>query len=740
MARAAEASELPAHASGRCGSEDTSRDQPASSAASQTSVADETATLSMATPAPAQWNSPSSTTAITELEDTLVMKKMVIGYPPTPAMSVSELQSTSEEMHSNPSPTTELKATETFNCDFEARSASTRLSARAMSHYCPPPVTDQSESDDKEHSVSPPSVPTLPSFCAADGQIILRPPEDFCRTYIVEEVTDGLRLPQQNSQQQNSQASERAQTTVASLPRMLNTKSAPTSLSIWPDTPPASPRTDSQGYDLTFIMAALASYPLPPQLPTHDLKRPFITGVDVDTLEEHPAKRQKLSEPEVVVEDVPDTLDSMRNEETVVSDIEKDAKQDTSDSETQAISPMQDRTPDAVTNNFSKGPAHLAVEELRPSHRGDVGRLVGSATPAEQLAGAYAQSPDMEMEERVSTMSRSPTLVSSVLPPVSSRYTEMTFKSLKPPVDPTAPTKSEADDHEEHLSDAEEEEQQVESDSHESDELSEADDEEISLLAAEVETGPEDIQGTTPPIKESTPAPLAEDVDESGSRETRTALIADDAIAHQVANAAHAVKLHHEAEFHYERRATRSETRTSDCSDSTLSVENESDTASGPPIKGEEQPAPNKAKQGKTAHSRTSQPRSTPTDAPKTKTAVARVKPTPKPVAVNKAGPTSTPKPPGKAKPPAQRTTAVAIKPKPKPKTSVLPKSKTPSPAEAPSSTTKSRKGTPKINPATEVVLGKRKTRRSSALEEESKKAAEAENNIAKRLRSKGTE
>jgi hypothetical protein len=37
-------------------------------------------------------------------------------------------------------------------------------------------------------------------------------------------------------------------------------------------------------------------------------------------------------------------------------------------------------------------------------------------------------------------------------------------------------------------------------------------------------------------------------------------------------------------------------------------------------------------------------------------------------------------------------------------------------------------------------VLGKRKTRRSSALEEESKKAAEAENNIAKRLRSKGAE
>jgi hypothetical protein len=739
MARVAGASELPAHASERCGSEDTSRNQPASPAASQNDVADETATLSMATPAPAQRNSSSSTTAITELEDTLVMKKMVIGYPPTPAMSVSELQSTSEEMHSNLSPTTELKDTETFDCDFEARSASTRLSARAMSHYCPPTVTDQSESDDKEHSVSPPSVPAPPSFCAADGQIILRPPEDFCRTYIVEEVTDGLRLPQQNSQQQNSQAFERAQTAIASLPRMLNTKPAPTSLSIWPDTPPASPRTDSQGYDLTFIMAALASYPLPPQLPTHDLKRPFITEADVDTLEEHPAKRQKLSEPEVVVEDVPNTLNSMRSEEKVVSDIKQDAKQDISDSETQAISPMQDHTPDAVTNNSLNGPADLAVEELRPSHRGDVGRLVGSATPAEQLAGAYAQSPDMEMEERVSTMSRSPTLVSSVLPPVSSRYTETTFKSLKPPVDPTAPTKSEADDHGEHLSDAEEEEKQVESDSHESDELSEADDEEISLLAAEVETGPEDVQGTTLRIKESTPAPLAEDVDESGSREIRTALIADGAIAHQVANAAHAVKLHHEAEFHYERRATRSETRSSDCSDSTLSVENESDTASGPPIKGEEQPAPNKAKQGKTAQSRTSQPRSTPTDAPKTKTAVARVKPTPKPVAVNKAGPTSTPKPPGKAKPPAQRTTAVAIKPKPKPKTPILRQSKTPSPAEAPS-TTKSRKGTPKIDAATEGVLGKRKTRRSSALEEESKKAAEADNNIAKRLRSKGVE
>src|SRR5690348_5363167 len=112
MVYAAEVPLPPTDASGRCDPEDTSRDHPASPAASPDHVTIETATAFITGPAPAKGNTPESTTATRELEDTLAERTMVIEYPPTPAMSVSELHNVSEEILNKPLPTTEFEPAE----------------------------------------------------------------------------------------------------------------------------------------------------------------------------------------------------------------------------------------------------------------------------------------------------------------------------------------------------------------------------------------------------------------------------------------------------------------------------------------------------------------------------------------------------------------------------------------------------------------------------------------------------
>ncbi|KAF3032943.1 hypothetical protein E8E11_002233 [Didymella keratinophila] len=695
------------------------------------------ATLAMVRSAPAQQNNPTSAVATAEPDDTLVEKKIVNEYPPTPAMSVSELQGISQEAHNEPSPTTELEAIGKSDCGIEAPVATTPLSSRATSHYCPPAVTDQPKFDDRAQPVWSPSVPSMPSLCADDGQIILRPPQDFYRTYLVQEVVSVPPLLEHKLQ-----ASEKVQTAVASPPRTLTIKSAPVSLSVRPDTPPASPGTKLHENDLTSVMAALASCSSSAQLPTHNLNRSFITTEGgVDTLEKSAVNRQKVFGDEAVAEAVDAVVEnptSLRDTGLVTSGTETDGQPDMSDSVAHAISQLQEHTSQTVNEDVSNTPADLAVEELRPSPRGDDGGPVSSVTPEERLVGAYVQSPDME--ERVTTVSRSPTFVSSVLSSDSSRST---LKSLESPVDLNAPIKSEADaqeEHndsilEEHLSDAEEKEQQVDLDIQESDELSEADDEEVSLLANEVGTCPKDIQVMTPPIKESTPAPLVEAVDQGDSRKSSTARTTDDTTANQTANATRAVEPRHEAEFHYERRATRSETRTSDRGPGTTSsVDEETAPPPAPVIKEEDISASDKQTEERAMvkpNRRLARNPKTQTTKPQPET--SRAEPTPKPPKAAQGASKPTRKVAPATKPLAKRTAAAAVKPKPKTMTPAPPK-----PPTDPTSKTSSAKA--KTGAAMEGVLGKRKTRRSSALEEEIKKAQEAETNIAKRLRSKDAE
>ncbi|KAL1652578.1 hypothetical protein SLS61_004884 [Didymella pomorum] len=648
---------------------------------------------------PAQLDTPTITVAITEAEDALVEKKMAIEYPPTPAMSVSELQSTSEDVHSKPSSTAEIDAIETFDSYFEARVTDAPSLARATSHYCSPTVTDQPGSEDKAQFVPTPPVSLVPTVRADDGQIILRPPQDFYRTYLVGKVVNISSLLGFNSQ-----ASEKTQTAIASLPRTLNSKTAPSSLSVWLDTLPVSPGTESQENDLTSIMSAPASYPLSAQLLAYDLKRIFITS-DV-ALEEPARKRQKISGDEAVVEEVEEVLKnptSFGDGGLLALGTAADTKPDMSDSYARSISPTQEHTSDTVNSDVSNTPVDLVVEEFRPPPWGDHGGAVSLATPAERLTGVS------------------------------------TLKSLKSPVDPTAPIKSKVNKQEEHdenslaehLSDAEEEKQKAGSDTQESDELSEADEEEISRLANELETClHEEVPDMTRPLKESTPAPPAEAVDESDSGESTTG----DAIAHQFVNAAHTAKLRHEAEFHYERRATRSEIRTSDHGPgATSSVEEETDALSAPVVKEED---PEFEEPTSKLRSRQTVDTTVKPAAPKPKASVAatRAKPTPKALGASKSTSRSAAKPVSKAKPPPKQDKATTIKPKPKAKTPVSPQTF--------STTVKSRKGADAKTTAicTKGVSGKCKTRRSSALEEEIAKTAEAENSIAKRLRSKDAE
>lgn len=389
---------------------------------------------------------------------------------------------------------------------------------------------------------------------------------------------------------------------------------------------------------------------------------------------------------------------SSHDKSTLVELPEIQAKPDLIDPEALEISPMQEQTCHKIALNISNTASVLAADELKPSPYGDHGRRTDIAALGKQLAEAYFESPEMEMKEFVTTASRSPTLVSSCLPSVLSRYTGTTLEALELPVDPAAVIKSEVNDQEqhnhgdlaEHLSDAGYEDPQVLAETQESDELSEADDEEINLLATKV------VLNMTLPTKEPTPAPLTGTV---GKRESEDSMIAptnDHVITDQDAKVAQTVKLRDEAEFHYEGRAARSETRTSDPDHAPLApIEDATDAPHASTIK-QEEPEPSQSEY---------------------KPTTAQARPTLKALSASTSASRSSTKPVTKAKRPPTRTIATTAKP--------MPKAVTSAPPGTSATASKSRKTTlkPDSTAQSEDVLGKRKTRRSSVREEELRNA-----------------
>lgn len=392
-----------AETSGHCDFEDTSRDRPASPIASQNDVASETVTLSIVSPASALQNALESTTAATEQVETLFEKDVIIEYPLTPAMSVSELQATGEEARIKPSPTAEPEPVEPSHCDIEPRTATAPLSERARTHYCPPSITTQPDSIDDEYRRSSPFAPMTTKVCAADVQVILQPPQDFYRTYIMEKLANGPPLSENDLQ-----ASTRAQAAVASPPRALKTNLALTVSNTWPDTPPASPGTELQENDLTSVTAALASYPLTAHLQTRDLKRPFTNAEVVDSLEERAKKRQKIAETSLVeeAEGILTGLKPLSIVDTLESGTEIEANPDTSGSETLT----GEETSDTVANDFPNATTAPTLNNLTPSSQRARSTRFNPTTLTEHLAGAYTQPPDSETKERLTPASRSPTL------------------------------------------------------------------------------------------------------------------------------------------------------------------------------------------------------------------------------------------------------------------------------------------------------------------------------------------
>ncbi|KAJ4384929.1 hypothetical protein N0V86_000533 [Didymella sp. IMI 355093] len=361
-----------------------------------------------------------------------------------------------------------------------------------------------------------------------------------------------------------------------------------------------------------------------------------------------------------------------------------------------------------------------------PSSRGNASEA-DSALPIVQLTGPYAESASAETQERITTASVSPTLSSVISPLAAStehRCVRLTFKPLKPPKDPVELVKSEAADQvededsaqEEYLVDAEVEYQEPE-DVEESDELSEMDEEEMSRLSTAMET--QEALDTTLPIKESTPAPETLASDEKEPNDSGTVTAMNDPASSQSENNATALILRHEVEFYYERRATRSETRTSDQGGAIISsLEGSTDTASAPAIKPEDDALLTKIIATREPGGRQTRSTTTSPSAPHHPAPASSADSTPNlpPADTRLSKPKTTPNP--RCKTPRSHTTATEThKPTPKPDVTGA-DAKTTAPTDS-------------------SVLGKRKTRRSSALEEEVRKAAEAEGNIAKRLRSR---
>ncbi|KAF2623854.1 hypothetical protein BU25DRAFT_414017 [Macroventuria anomochaeta] len=394
-----------------------------------------------------------------------------------------------------------------------------------------------------------------------------------------------------------------------------------------------------------------------------------------------------------------------------------------------------------------------------------------------QFCGPYVQTTDVEMQERITTASLSLTPSSSISPPNLTPepcVPRLMFEPLKPPTTSHQRARVEAVDFKIN---------EDEMDVSESDEPSDADDDQLSILSQAVKESSDrvNLQAKGAPasgdsmlaIKESTPALEAQAVKATESRpnsctpctnrsQTRlfsyllsdefeatlpllpkpiasstnrllcnaplaitdsTAKSTESPISPRPASTETLSSLRHRLELPYGKRNTRSETRTSErAAVSSMFREDELDSVPAPVVK-EETPtaapgkdvtpsAPSKKRKNVPADKlkgRQTRGATTKRDAtPKPKTPATRPKLTPKP----RVGPEDSPNS-------ASKTITKTTK-------RIAPKTKTPT--------------RPQVSPITPKVPEKRKTRRSSALEEEIRKASEKEENIAKRTRSKDGE
>lgn len=730
---------------------------------------------------------------------------VITDLPPTPALSILELHLLVDEIGYKPAPNTERGDTRTVRGETASTIPVELPLLHGRSRYRQPTVIDEHYDDGEISTTLATGAPTTQTICALEGQLIPRLAQNMqIQIYNAKEEIIKTRLPQCGDQTCIQTEAAVAEPFVAS---SSPTESVPGLTN--PSTPPASPLLKSQEMDLPSIMASLAIYPSATSASTQRLKRPLSsTGPEIDAEEKPMVKRQKVYQDEptagqvdheemsVAAEadhdqrgpkfDTADNQNPTQNGETVDSDVQDDARPDIDrviktdpvttrpkpevdvDTPIHASALMKDDGLVAASTAPLGTSATADFEAIKqPSPEGH-GRQVDPASPAEQFSGPYEQDLSTEMEERVTTASLSPDpeFVVPAPPPTSDhRGPRVTFKPLAPPTDMLEPVKrgainqGENEDSvlEEQIVDVEEE--NVE----ESDEQSEVDDEEISLLFTAMET--QDIltpHDPTPPLKESTPTPESQAINGSESSESETAPATNGSIAPQHASNVTTAHLRHEAEFHYERRSTRSETRTSDRSAAPMSsVEDETDPAPVPAIKEEYALVPgNQKMDNKTKEKlKRRQTRSATTGhaAPKPKATSSTTEAS----RSTRAASNGSAKTASKARPPPKQTNATAVKPKPKPKPkppvppeSTNPRNTTPSQATAaqskPKATPRSATPKPDTNGAetkTAIpdadgagVLGKRTTRRSSALGEETRKAAEAKNNIAKRLRSRDGE
>lgn len=641
-------------------------------------------------------------------------------YPPTPALSVSGLDLANEIIIHKPLSPIDCEVATIIRGHTEPEI----FADQPLSCYRPPSVIDVPEDEATDHREEHPALVThviTPSLLPViDGQIILRPPQDWYQAYatkggVVKSLFDGH--DERSAVTSNTQA-------IAD----------PVHGSIH------SPHHESQDFDIDSIMAQLVSYSWATQSPAQKRKRSFTSpGPEADQDEKPMEKRQRLSPNEPVITEIGEGEDfvsantechetgeqdrevsedkalSSQDDQTSVYEDSDDAKSGMVDTEMPIAITEHPKEPRSTTEPADAAQAHITTDvsgnesaTFRDLSLGDYGERPDPATAVEQIAGPYIEAHGTEMEERVVKASTPPTPASSDSPAglfSQTGRTEITFKSVEPPTDPPEHVESEANDQEadqdssleEQLVDAEQKEGD-DKDSESSEDLSEVDEDEPSH-ATSTETQDTPIpQESALPLKQSTPDP-----ESRGSTATKTpdpnAAPTTDAPAPQPATTA-PTALRHEAEFHYERRATRSEARTLDPGSACIPSEEHDDspaikqedlstaTATAPPHPADTQPPTPAAPRPKSSRARKAQHAPAPPQSggeTDPRLFVAKI--------------------PGGTRSAKEKRAA------------------TPMP-------------TPTADPRVGGgVLGKRKTRRSSAREEEVRREREREGNIKRRLR-----
>ncbi|KAF1931270.1 uncharacterized protein M421DRAFT_342943 [Didymella exigua CBS 183.55] len=524
---------------------------------------------------------------------------VVIVYPPTPALSVSGLHHPVDEISCKPVLTTDCENTEVVE-EAASRTIADPPHSQGRPHCRPPTAIDEHE-DEELHLALPARVPTTPSLRAMDGQVIRRPPQDWHKAYIAKEGVVDLQLPGHGGR---CSATEEAVITDSFMTS--STQPVPALIPDGPSTPPASPDSGSQDVGLASVTVSLASCSLANKSPSQQRKRPFAGATPgTGTGEESLAKRQKLCadepaadqvdcEEELVAAEIDhretaeqepgevpvDDLNPLQDDQTSVCDGDDgddggddggdddggdDGDDDGDDDDDDARPDVDAATSITATEDLedprsttslddaaqvpvaadafdavASGPSDTSTKDAIPSPE-DHGRQSDSATAVEQFAGPYTQARGVEMEERVTTASTSPTPAPSVPPPGFSAEhgrAGIAFKPLKPPMDPLAPTQNEANDEEDE--DSSLEEQMVDTE-HEEEAKDAQDSKALSSL-------------------ESTPEPAYQDRSVDRALDPMSAPTLSNPTAAEPATTA----LRHEAEFHYERRATRSKARTPD--------------------------------------------------------------------------------------------------------------------------------------------------------------------------------